>query len=85
VQIFPVLPQVDDWVAYQLAGSMERHVTSPLDLEDLDTPLGQFGGVQLESPRPSAPAQRDDGLVFYQEQKILPQLTLNALAAKPSL
>jgi hypothetical protein len=75
VQVFPVLPQIQNWIAHQLSRAMKRHVPTALNLELLDTAARQLGCAQGQTPGLSAATQRDDGLVFNQEQQIVFELT----------
>jgi hypothetical protein len=85
VEIFPVLPQVDDRVPHQLTRPVKSDVASPLDFEDLNAPAGQLSGGQGEASPAGTAAERDDGLVFHQEEKVLRHLALDPSAAEAPL
>src|SRR5213083_2511500 len=78
VEVPLVTGQVDDRVADELAGSVERHVPAALDLEDPDAiPAAAM-------PRIGVAAQRPHRGVFAQQQHVVRQPALDAgLAAGP--
>src|SRR2546430_12537054 len=72
VEVPLVTRQVDDRVADELAGSVERHVPAALDLEDLDAIAAE------EMTCIGATAQRHHPGMFEQEQHVVRQTALDA-------
>ena len=71
VQVLPVLPEIDDGVAHQLAGAVERDVTAALDLEHLDPAPLQLCSWQRQALCPGSPAQRHHRVVLHQQEDVL--------------
>src|SRR5438128_11841577 len=72
VEVPLVTRQVDDRVADELAGSVERHVPAALDLADLDAiPAEEVAGI-------GGTAQRRHRGSFEQEQHVVRQTALDA-------
>src|SRR5204862_184905 len=72
VEVALVTRQVDDRVADELAGSVERHVPAALDLEDLDAIAAE------EMPSIGVAAQGHHRGMFEQEQHVVRQTALDA-------
>jgi hypothetical protein len=71
MKVLTMALEIDDWIANQLARTVECHIAAPLDLEQLDaTTLQKLrrSGEILFLRRPS---ERDDRRVLHQEQYIL--------------
>jgi len=71
VQILLVAGEVDDRIAHQLPGSVERDVAAALDLEAVDAAGGEQLGCGHEVRRLRRPAERDDRVVFDEQQHIV--------------
>src|SRR5262249_44776918 len=72
VQVGPVLGELIDGISHELAGTVERHVASALDLERLDTSLFEQA-PRRERVLPGAAAECNNRRVLHQQQKVLIQ------------
>src|SRR5947208_7437096 len=72
VELPLVTRQLDDRVADELAGSVERHVPAALDLEDLDAIAAE------EMPSIGVAAQRHHRWLCHQEQHVVRHTALAA-------
>ena len=86
VEIRPMVPQIEDRIADQLAGAVEGDVAAALDLEDLDPAAararsGAMGRLVARVPRPEG----DDRRMLHQEQHVLGELALDPPAPELAL
>ena len=85
VQVLPVLPEVEDRVADELARAVVGHVPAALDLGHLDPAPLELGRRERQAGRPGAAAQGDHRLVLDQQQEVVPALAGHALPAERAL
>src|SRR5882672_6795381 len=85
MQVFPVLPEVQDRVSHQLPGAVKGHIAAAFDLEHSDAAALQLRRRKRETRDSSASSEGDHRLVLYQEQDILGDLAIHAAATETAL
>ena len=71
MQVLPMLLEVENGIANQLAGSVESDVAATLDLEELDPARHQLSFRRHEVTRLGAAAKGHDGRMLDQHENVV--------------
>ena len=85
MQILAVLGEVVDRISHQLAGSMERHVASSLDLDEIDVTRIEFVGGRCKVRCVEPSSEGDYRRMLHQQQQVVVDHSRDALLGEGAL
>src|SRR5437899_12948 len=85
MQVLTVAFEVDDRIAYELAGAVKGDVAAALDLEQLDALVAQISGRRQHVRALGGASQCDDRRVLDEQEQILVDRAANPRARRLAL